>query len=157
MSIDIEELKRNLKECQSMIGSMCAEGRPPKMSIPARPHYDEDIFICETIKRAVARLEAAENEREQLNEQLRKMGADWLATAINGMAESLPAARIRSLVEQHGSYRKVGELLGVDHAYLHRIVSGEKDNMSDELLKKIGLRRGTFYTAFDKVTARGEQ
>lgn len=92
-------------------------------------------------------------EREQLNEQLRKMGADWLATAINGAAESLPAARIRNLVEQNGSYRKVGELLGVDHAYLHRIAHGEKDNMSDEMLKKLGLRRGIFYAVLDKGTA----
>lgn len=96
--------------------------------------------------------ERLSGEREQLNEQLRKMGADWLATAINGAAESLPAARIRNLVEQNGSYRKVGELLGVDHAYLHRIAHGEKDNMSDEMLKKIGLRRGTFYAALDKET-----
>lgn len=68
--------------------------------------------------------------------------------ATNNAGE--PVARIRGLVEQHGSYRKVGELLGVDHAYLHRIVSGDKDNMSDDLLRKIGLRRGTFYAAFDK-------
>ena len=86
-------------------------------------------------------------EREQLNEQLRKMGADWLATAINGEAEKLPATRIKNLVEQHGSYRKVGELLDVDHAYLHRIAHGEKDNMSDDMLLKLGLRRGTFYAA----------
>lgn len=136
--MDIEELKRLY--APTII--------PDENRRMARATFEE--YMHDAWPHILAKLEAAQTEREQLNEQLRKMGADWLATAINGMAESLPAARIRSLVEQHGSYRKVGELLGVDHAYLHRIASGEKDNMSDELLRKIGLRRGTFYTSFDK-------
>lgn len=89
MNIDLEELKRNLKECQSMIGSMCAEGRPPKMSIPARPHYDEDIFICETIKRAVARLEAAQRLRDALIGVIRV--ADRATDEFDAAREALAA------------------------------------------------------------------
>ena len=34
--------------CQVMIGKMCTEGRPPKMSIPAQ-WDDEDFFIITTL------------------------------------------------------------------------------------------------------------
>lgn len=39
-----------------MIGKMCSERRPPKMTIPVQ-HYDEDFFIDTTLRDVVALLE----------------------------------------------------------------------------------------------------
>lgn len=47
-----EDLLTRLEKCQSMIGNMCSEGRPPKMSIPLQ-HTDEDFFICTTLRDAI--------------------------------------------------------------------------------------------------------
>ncbi len=52
---DLPLLKR-LKKCRKMIGKMCAEGRPPAMSIPVQ-WYDEDIYISTTIKDAIEGIE----------------------------------------------------------------------------------------------------
>lgn len=45
-------LRKRLVQCRNMIGQMCSEGRPPKMSIPVRWH-DEDFFISTTIADAI--------------------------------------------------------------------------------------------------------
>lgn len=50
-------LIERLDKARSMIGKMCAEGRPPKMTIPVH-HEDEDFFICTTIKDAIVSLNA---------------------------------------------------------------------------------------------------
>ncbi len=44
-----------LEKCREMIGRMCAEGRPPNMSIPVQ-WYDEDVFISQTLKDAIEAL-----------------------------------------------------------------------------------------------------
>ena len=49
-------LTTRLKKCYEMIGFMCKDGRPPKMSIPVQ-YDDEDIFICETILEAIKKIE----------------------------------------------------------------------------------------------------
>lgn len=102
--------------------------------------------------------ERLRNEREQLNAQLRKLGADAMANLIDCEHEKLPATRVKRLVAQYGSYRAVGEVLGIDHAYLNRIANGEKDNMSDDVLRKLGLRRLFYYAAIDAAitAAKGE-
>jgi hypothetical protein len=46
-------LLERLENSAAMIGKMCSEGRPPKMSIPVA-HYDEDFFICTTLRDAAA-------------------------------------------------------------------------------------------------------
>ena len=43
-----------------LIGKMCSEGRPPTMSIPARPDQDEDFLICATLNEAADALEQRE-------------------------------------------------------------------------------------------------
>ena len=45
-------LQERLVRCRSMIGKMCSEGRPPKMTIPVQWN-DEDFFISVTIKDAL--------------------------------------------------------------------------------------------------------
>ena len=49
-------LLARLRMCRSMVGKMCSEGRPPKMSIPVRPE-DEDFFISTTLQDAIALIE----------------------------------------------------------------------------------------------------
>lgn len=49
------ELVERLREAMSRVGKMCSEGRPPKMRIPATPD-DDDLFICNTIREAIAAL-----------------------------------------------------------------------------------------------------
>lgn len=45
------ELLERIRKCQSMIGKMCSEGRPPLMQIPAAHNeYNEDIYICDTLR-----------------------------------------------------------------------------------------------------------
>lgn len=49
-------LAARLRTAQDMIGFMCSEGRPPKMTIPV--HWrDEDQFIVETINDALKIIE----------------------------------------------------------------------------------------------------
>lgn len=51
------ELIKRLRECTSRVGSMCSDGRPPRMSIPVRDD-DDDIFITRTCMEAAAALES---------------------------------------------------------------------------------------------------
>ena len=52
-----EGLAERLRAAQKMISLMCYEGRPPKMSIPARPDHDEDLLISATLRDAIAALQ----------------------------------------------------------------------------------------------------
>jgi hypothetical protein len=49
--------------------------------------------------------------------------------------------RIKELAEQHGSVRAAARVLSCDHTYLHRLSTGEKDDPSGPLLRRLGLRR----------------
>jgi len=50
-------LRERLEQIREMIGKMCSEGRPPKMTIPVQWN-DEDFFISVTIQDAIDRLDA---------------------------------------------------------------------------------------------------
>lgn len=63
---------------------------------------------------------------------------------------SLLSEAVSALVTRHGSYRAAGKVLGVDHAYLHKLALGEKGNPSEALLRKLGLRR-TVTVTYTKV------
>jgi hypothetical protein len=58
LEIQIREtpLPARLRLCSAMIGKMCAEGRPPRMSIPVQWN-DEDVFISTTIADALKELD----------------------------------------------------------------------------------------------------
>jgi mRNA-degrading endonuclease RelE of RelBE toxin-antitoxin system len=60
---------------------------------------------------------------------------------IDQMFSKLIADRIKTLVAAYGSYRIMGKALHIDHAYLHRLATGEKINPGKVLLRKIGLER----------------
>ena len=47
--------------------------------------------------------------------------------------------RIDQLAAVYGSVRAVGRALNIDHAYLQRLVKGEKQNPSKTVLRKLGL------------------
>ena len=53
--------------------------------------------------------------------------------------------RIKELAKQHGSIRAAARVLEVDHAYLWRLVNTIKENPSDDLLRKLHLRRVVTY------------
>lgn len=55
------------------------------------------------------------------------------------------AERINELAEQHGSLRAAARVLEVDAGYLSRLRSGEKDDPSAALLRKMSLRRTIVY------------
>jgi transcriptional regulator with XRE-family HTH domain len=60
--------------------------------------------------------------------------------------------RILALIERHGSLRAAARVLGVDHAYLSRLSTGENHNPSDDLLRKLGLRRLITYVDANAVS-----
>lgn len=57
--------------------------------------------------------------------------------------------RIRELAERHGSIRAAARVLEVDHAYLYRLSTGEKDDPGEALLRKLKLRRVVTYVRTD--------
>ncbi len=48
-------LAERLRLCREMVGEMCSERGPPKMTIPVQ-WYDEDFFIGVTIEDAIRKL-----------------------------------------------------------------------------------------------------
>lgn len=53
--------------------------------------------------------------------------------------------RLDQLLAVYTSYRRLEGVLGIDGAYLYRLHMGEKINPSDDVLKKLGLRRVVTY------------
>jgi hypothetical protein len=72
-------LLERLEQCRSLIGRMCSEHRPPKMTIPVQ-WYDEDFYINTTLRDTAAELarlraiEAAAKELLATFEQYRPDG-----------------------------------------------------------------------------------
>lgn len=52
-------LERIIK-CQAIVGDICRDGRPPRMSIPVQPD-DEDVFISDTLNMARDEITALRN------------------------------------------------------------------------------------------------
>lgn len=49
--------------------------------------------------------------------------------------------QIGQLIHRHGSLRKCARVLEISPAYLSRLFRGEKDEPSEKLLRKMGLRK----------------
>ena len=49
--------------------------------------------------------------------------------------------RINELVWQHGSLRAVARVTEIDVGYLSRLRTGQKENLDDKKLRRLGLRR----------------
>lgn len=54
-------------------------------------------------------------------------------------------ARIHELAKKHGSLRAAARVLEIDHAYLSRLQDGSKLEPSDEILRKLRLKRVVTY------------
>lgn len=102
---------KRLDDARSRIGAMCSKGRPPSMSIPARPDVDDDLVICAT-------LDAAKSEITTLRAEL-----NCLHTATHrgdlSLATLAEANRVRAIEwtkegtgEQPSELFAVVELLG---------------------------------------------
>lgn len=50
-------------------------------------------------------------------------------------------AAAQKKIDQHGGVRKAARALRMTPAYLSRLRSGNKQNPSDKILRKLGLRR----------------
>ena len=55
--IDLDAIRANAADSKRRIGEMCANLRPPKMSIPVSPN-DDDEFICRTLDDLLAYVDA---------------------------------------------------------------------------------------------------
>ena len=59
--------------------------------------------------------------------------------------------RINQLIAEYGTCRAAGKAIKIDHAYLSRLVSGEKKNPSAKTLKRLGLIEARTYALVGKV------
>lgn len=77
------------------------------------------------------------------------MNSDHLGSSPELDRTSLLQERVKELAEHHGSIRAAARVLMVDHAYLYRLSTGEKDDPGDDLLRKLKLRRVVAYVRTD--------
>lgn len=61
------------------------------------------------------------------------------------MSHTLLQQRINELVDKHGSIRNAAAAVEVDHVYLFRLSTGERTEPSDDVLRKLKLRRVVTY------------
>jgi hypothetical protein len=61
---------------------------------------------------------------------------------------------IAAKVKQHGGLRPAGRAMGIDPAYLKRLKDGAKRDPSDELLRKLGLKREVSYSWLPRSQSR---
>jgi DNA repair exonuclease SbcCD ATPase subunit len=73
---------------------MCAERRPPKMTIPLQ-HYDEDFYICTTLADAQATVEALQAQVKELEESRDawKASQECSEKAYMALVNQIPAER----------------------------------------------------------------
>jgi len=57
--------------------------------------------------------------------------------------------RIQELVDRHGGVRPAARVLEVDQGYVYRLLSGEKSDPGEKLLRKLKLRRVVTYERTD--------
>jgi hypothetical protein len=78
----VAALMRRLHESRQRVSAMCAEGRGPRMTVPADPERDDDLFICCTVEDAADLIERLHRERAQSDAVI---AHDWpdLAESLN--------------------------------------------------------------------------
>lgn len=53
--------------------------------------------------------------------------------------------RCEALIEKHGGLRAAARAVDVERSYFYRMATGQKDNPSSAVLRKLGLRREITY------------
>lgn len=61
---------------------------------------------------------------------------------------------VERLVKKHGSYRKAGDAIGINYAYLQRLATAERIDPSDAVLTVLGLERRITYVW--RMSANGQ-
>ena len=114
------DLLENLLRCKTRIGSMCSEGRPPKMRIPVTAD-DDDVFINNTIQTAMNRLNALRSELASAQEKIAEVEGE------RDIAETkLIAAQVRT-DERIDEFRTLDEKLEKTEVALALRLRKEKD------------------------------
>ena len=105
--------------------------------------FPEDGQSLDCKSARMARL-TAENIEREITE---RSNAKLTGSPASGESElnAWLGDRISELEKQHGSLRAAAKVLGCDAGYLSRLRSGEKENPSAILLKRMGLRRVIAY------------
>jgi len=78
-----DDIVARLRKIREMIGAMCADGRPPRMSIPARPDDDEDIVISDAADDAADLIDQQAARIKELERDAEWYCNDTAATEIN--------------------------------------------------------------------------
>lgn len=58
--------------------------------------------------------------------------------------------RVAELIAQHGGLRAAARATQIDHAYLHRLATGEKWQPLESTLRRLGLRKVVTYESIAK-------
>lgn len=58
--------------------------------------------------------------------------------------------RVAELIQQHGTLRAAARAIQIDVSYLSRLEYGEKDNPSELMLRRMGLREVVTYERTNK-------
>ena len=69
----------------------------------------------------------------------RDLSPDEMLSQAADIRAKVFALRIKELAVVYGSIRAVGRALNIDHVYLHRLMKGERQNPSKQVLRKLGL------------------
>jgi hypothetical protein len=68
------------------------------------------------------------------------------------MSEQALRQRVQAVIEQHGGIRPAARALKMDAAYLQRLAFGGKQNPSDAVLRKFGMKRVVTFVPIKRET-----
>ena len=94
--VEVGELIARLNHVRRIVGNMCSELRPPKMSIPARPDCDEDFIISATVKDSQDALLALQADVARLTQENARLAGEvdnWRKKYGNDKPWDSPSSR----------------------------------------------------------------
>ncbi len=119
---------------------LCKSPRDPA----ERAAQAETVRVHGATEKAVAPFKLAEyhSRTESVNE------IDFTSPGdgeLSSVERTTVSRRIEELAAQYGSVTEVANRLGVNAIYLHRLANGSKTSPSEDVIKKLGLRRIVSY------------
>ena len=94
-------LETRIVAAQQMIGKMCSQSRPPKMTIPVQ-WDDEDFYITNTLGDARERIRMLDAQREFLH--ARRQEAEKASASLKA-----DSARLRWILDHPETFRQMSE------------------------------------------------